>query len=100
MPIILSKIYNIDGNYTQEEKAMYEDLIDAVRLRISDDEPLKNILNKHQEKLSDGEIIRLANETARDINSGTPRTKYQLKYIYEKDSELVVLGIIIFWFIV
>ena len=99
MPVILSKIYNIDGNYTPEEKEMYEDIIDAVRLRVSDDEPLKNILNKRQEKITDGEIIRLANEAARDINSGNPRTKYSVSFIYKKDSELIILGIMIFWFI-
>ena len=99
MPIILSKIYNIDGNYTPEEKEMYEDIIDAVRLRVSDDEPLKNILNKRQEKITDGEIIRLANEAARDVNSGNPRTKYSVSFIYKKDSELIILGIMIFWFI-
>ena len=99
MPIILSRIYDIPGGYTPEEKAMYEDLIDAVRLRIADDEPLKNILNKKEEKITDGEIISLANEVGRDVNSGTPRTKFPLYYIYQKDSELIVLGIMIFWFI-
>ena len=41
MPVIMKRIYNISGNYTDSEKAMFEDLIDAVRLRIADDNVMK-----------------------------------------------------------
>ena len=99
MAVILSRIYNIPGVYSEDEKAMYQDIIDAVRLRIADDEPLRNILNKQQEKVTDGEIISLANEVGRDLNSGTPRTKYPLKQFYNMDSNAVIMGIMIFWFI-
>jgi len=99
MAVILSRIYNIPGVYSEDEKAMYQDIIDAVRLRIADDEPLRNILNKQQEKVTDGEIISLANEVGRDLNSGTPRTKYPLKQFYSMDSNAVIMGIMIFWFI-
>ena len=78
---------------------MYQDIIDAVRLRIADDEPLRNILNKQQEKVTDGEIISLANEVGRDLNSGTPRTKYPLKQFYNMDSNVIIMGIMVFWFI-
>ena len=99
MAVILSRIYNIPGVYSEDEKAMYQDIIDAVRLRIADDEPLRNILNKQQEKVTDGEIISLANEVGRDLNSGTPRTKYPLKQFYNMDSNVIIMGIMVFWFI-
>ena len=95
----MTKIYDINGNYTQSEKEMYKDIIDSVRLRIADDDPYKNVLNGYEEQISDGMIISLAKEATRDINSNVPRTKYSTEYIYSKDSELLIEGIMIFFLI-
>ena len=99
MPVIMKRVYDIKGNYTDAEKAMYEDLIDAVRLRIADDNVMKNFLYTHEERITDEQIIRLSKEAARDINAGNPPTKWTVENFYQHDSELLVEGIIIFYII-
>lgn len=93
----MKRIYNIPGNYTEAEKAMYEDIIDAVRIRCADDEAIKNFLYKHEERMTDEQIIRFAKEATRDCNSGVPKTKCTTAQIYKFNSELIVSGIIIFY---
>ena len=44
MPVTLTKIYNITGDYTEDEKAAYKSLIDDFRLGIGDDKAEDNIL--------------------------------------------------------
>lgn len=99
MPVIMKRIYNISGNYTDSEKAMFEDLIDAVRLRIADDNVMKNFLYKHEERITDEQIVSFSKEAARDLNSGNPPTRMTVEMFYKYNSELLVEGVILFYLI-
>jgi hypothetical protein len=97
MPIIMKKIYSISGNYTPEEKAILQEYIEMFRLRVSDDDSEKNILNKKTSQYSDNTIVKLLMQALNDINSGFPKTDYGLIFFTNSiDNNLIVDGAIVF----
>jgi hypothetical protein len=97
MPLVMKKIYQISGNYTQEEKQTLQDMIIAFRIRVSDDDPEKNILNKKTQKYSDDKIVQFFKMALGDINSSAPRTNdtiFSLAQIGQDD--LIIEGAIVF----
>lgn len=97
MPIIMNKKYSIQGNYTEEQKAILEKLIGDFRLSIGDDDPEKNILNKKMSAYSDEKIIRFLNRALSDLNGGQPRTTFTLwDFALNWDDTLIVDGAIVF----
>lgn len=94
MSIILKRVYNIPGKYTEEEREIYENLIDEFRLRVHDDIPADNILYEKASRYKDGTIIGLLNAAVNDINIfGIPPTKYSLKQMSTMQCDgLIVLG--------
>lgn len=97
MPIIMNKKYAIKGNYTEQQKAILEDLITNFRLSIGDDNPEKNILNKKMSVYSDEQIIRFLNRALKDINGGQPRTTFTLwDFSSNWDSSLIIDGAMVF----
>ena len=51
MPVILYKDYQIQGDYTEEQKEILSQLIEQFRLLVADDDPEKNILNTKRQKV-------------------------------------------------
>lgn len=97
MPLIMKKIYQISGNYTDEEKGILQDMITGFRVRMSDDDPEKNILNKKKEQYSDNRIVKFLELAVKDVNDGYPRTNYSIFKLYQMgEDSLVVDGAIIF----
>lgn len=97
MAIVMKRNYNIPGNYTEEEKAILRECIDIFRLKTSDDDPEKNILNKKMQQYSDAKIVSFLQAALGDLNSGFPKTNYDLIYFSKNiDSDLIVDGAIIF----
>ncbi|MCX8074093.1 MAG: hypothetical protein N2749_00705 [Clostridia bacterium] len=93
----MKKIYKISGNYTPEEKEVLTKYIDMFRMRVADDDPEKNILNKKAYQYSDDTIVKLIMQSLSDINSGFPRTTYSLIYFDRNiDDNLIVDGAIVF----
>jgi hypothetical protein len=93
----MHKIYHISGNYTQEEKQILQELITDFRVRMADDDPEKNIINKKMEYYSDDQIVRFLKLAIKDINSGYPATKYTIFTLTQRgDDDLIVEGAIIF----
>lgn len=97
MPIVMNKKYSIKGNYTEQQKAILEDLINNFRISIGDDDPEKNILNKKMSVYSDEKIVRLLERAMKDINGGQPRTTFSLwDFASHWDDTLIVDGAIVF----
>ena len=97
MPLKLTKIYEIAGNYTNEEKEILISLVRSFRLKMADDDSEKNIVNKKSQQYSDNKIIQLLEAATSDINSGNPRTEYSLFHIYKNiDDDIIVNGAMIF----
>lgn len=97
MPLVMKKTYQISGNYTDNEKEMLVDMINAYRSRMADDMPEKNILNKKKTQYSDNQIIQFLRLSTNDLNGGTPRTNFTMFDLYSRgDDDLVVLGAIVF----
>ena len=97
MSIVMKKIYAITGNYTPEEKIILAKDIDLFRLRMSDDDPDKNILNKKISQYTDDVIVKLIYASLGDINSGFPITNFKLVYFNDNiDDDLLVQGAMIF----
>ena len=97
MPIVLKKIYKIVGDFTKEEVEILKSLIDEFRLRMADDNPELNILNKKALKYTDDNIVKLVMSTLNDINGGFPSTNYSLSYVYNSiDNSLLLEGAMVF----
>lgn len=96
MPVTLTKIYNITGNYTDAEKAAYKDLIDQFRLSIGDDIPEQNILIGKIYQYSDNQIISLLNRALRDCNCGYPKSKLDIVAFHKENANLLILGATVF----
>lgn len=97
MPLIMQKIYKINGNYTQEEKEILQNMIVEFRIRIADDDPEKNILNKKTQQYSDDKIIQFFKLALNDINGGIPKTNYTIFTLAQAgDDDLIIDGAIIF----
>lgn len=97
MPIIMNKKYSIQGNYTEEQKAILEKLISDFRLSVGDDDPEKNILNKKMSAYSDEKIIRFLNRALSDLNGAQPRTTFTLwDFASNWDDSLIVDGAMVF----
>lgn len=97
MPLVMKKIYKITGNYTAEQKETLQQLINEFRIRMSDDDPEKNILNKKKAQYSDDKIVSFLKLGAHDINGGIPPTKYSIFQLYKMgNSDLIVEGAMIF----
>ena len=97
MPIIMNRQYSINGNYTDEQKAILERLIGMFRLTVGDDDPEKNILNKKMHAYSNEKIIRLLNRAMADINGGQPLTHFTIWQFAESwDDTLIVDGAVVF----
>lgn len=99
MPLIMRKTYSITGNYTEEQKEILQEMVDMFRLRMSDDDASKNILNGKQLQYSDDKIVAFLKTALSDINGGVPRTNYTL-FDFPKvgDNDLIVLGAMVFAF--
>lgn len=96
MPVILYRNYDIPNTYTNDEKAAYISLIEDFRTRIRDDVPEDNILYKKTLRFKDRQIINLINTAVKDINSfGVIKTKYDLIYYNNFDSNLLIEGAIV-----
>lgn len=96
MPVILTKIYNITGNYTEAEKAAYKSLIDDFRLGIGDDIPEDNILFGKLHQYSDNQIIAMINRAMRDCNCGYPKSNLNIVKFYKENANLLILGATVF----
>lgn len=97
MPVVLKKIYNFQGNFTEEEKEAYEAAIEMFRIKMGDDDPERNILNKKMAQYSDNKIVALIKSALSDINSDYPITNYTLVDFYKMgQDDLVIWGAMIF----
>lgn len=97
MPLVMKKIYQISGNYTQEEKQILQDMIVNFRARMADDDPQKNLLNKKTQQYSDDRIIGYFKMALSDLNGGAPITNYTIFTLYQRnESDLIVSGAMIF----
>ena len=96
MPVILQKVYEISGNYTDEEKDVYKNLIDDFRLAIADDIPEKNITIGKIYQYSDNQIISLMQRALRDLNCGYPKSNKSIVEMYHANANILIMGSIIF----
>jgi hypothetical protein len=97
MPIIMKKRYSISGTYTPDQIEVLEGLIDNFRGKMFDDDPEKNILIGKKNQYTDNKIISLLNITMNDINSGWPKTNYDLfQFVNLIDNDMPVDGAIVF----
>jgi hypothetical protein len=93
----MKKVYQINGNYTQEEKQTLQEIIVDFRARMADDDPQKNILNKKSQQYSDDKIIGFFKMALSDLNGGAPKTNFTIFTLYQRgDSDLIVTGAIVF----
>ena len=96
MSVVLAKIYEISGNYTEEEKSVYKDLIDDFRLAIADDIPEKNITIGKIYQYTDNQIISLMQRALRDLNCGYPKSNKTITEMYKTNANILIMGAIIF----
>lgn len=97
MPVVLEKKYSIPNSYDAPTTELMKVLIDDFRLRISDDIPENNILNQKTLTYTDGVICQLYENALRDLNAGTPRTRYEMANFAQMFGESVLtLGAIVF----
>lgn len=96
MPVVLTKVYHITGDYTEKEKEVYKNLIDEFRLGIGDDIPEHNVLYNKMYQYSDNMIISLLNRAMRDCNNGYPKSNLSIVRFYEENANLLLLGATIF----
>lgn len=96
MPIVLTKVYNITGNYTDAEKAAYKYLIDQFRLGIGDDVPEDNLLIGKIYQYSDNQIIALLNRALTDCNYGYPKSNLDIVRFRKENANLLILGATVF----
>jgi len=97
MSIVMKKIYAITGNYTPEEKVILAQYIDVFRLKMADDDPEKNVLNKKASQYLDNTIVKLIYSSLNDINSGFPKTNFSLvEFNNTIDDDLLVDGAMVF----
>lgn len=93
----MKKVYTIKGNYSEQEKEVFESLIELFRLSVCDDDPNKNILNKKAHEYTDERIIALLKRAMHDINGGFPTTSYSIyEFATQWDNTLIVDGAIVF----
>lgn len=97
MPLVLTKIYNITGDYTPTQLKYIKAMIDDFRLKMQDDDPEKNILLGKTLNYSDATVQHLLESALMDLNGGYPRTNYTLKnYHPVVDDDVIVQGAMIF----
>lgn len=96
MSVVLTKVYEISGNYTEEEKIVYKDLIDDFRLAIADDIPEKNVTIGKIYQYTDNQIVALMERALRDLNCGYPKSNKTIVEMYNANSNLLIMGAIIF----
>ena len=96
MAVVLAKVYEISGNYTDEEKAVYKDLIDDFRLAIADDIPEKNVTIGKVYQYTDNQIVSLLQRALRDLNCGYPKSNKTITEMYKINSNILIMGAIIF----
>ena len=96
MSVVLSKVYNISGNYTDEEKEIYKNLIDDFRLAIADDIPEKNVTIGKIYQYTDNQIISLMQRALRDLNCGYPKSNRTLAEMYNENENVLIMGAIVF----
>ena len=86
--------YDIPIIYKDEiQRNKLINMIDSFRVQIADDDKELNILDGQKEKYSDRKIVFLLQEGLKDLNRGTPKTKYTLFTF--PDSDLLVKSSII-----
>lgn len=84
--------------YSDEaEKEKMINLFDAFRTEINDADAELNILNGQEIENSNLRILKYFQRAIRDLNSGTPITKYQIKDF--PDEGLLIDGAVIFYLI-
>lgn len=97
MPIVMKRIFNIRGDYTDEQKEVLIRLIDMFRTTISDHDAEKNILNNKSLMYTDDRVLKLLLRAVADINGGVPLTNFDIFYIArEVDDTLIVDGAVVF----
>lgn len=98
MPVIMKRKYTfVTDDMTNEQKELYQKLIDMFRVRVLDNIPDKNILDKLQYHHSDTDIINYINTALNDINGEPPRTEFRIVYFAQKyGTNILVEGAIIF----
>lgn len=97
MPIVMTKFYQINGNYTPDQLAILQGYIDHFRLRIQDYNPETNILIGKMLRYCDDEVVMYLNTALMDLNSGYPRTEFTMfNFQWLLNPSVVIDGAIIF----
>ena len=95
--IVMTKYYNIPGNFTQQEKETFIELIDDFRVLSADFNPENNIAYRKKSIFTDTQIISFYELAVGDLNSGLPRTNFTaLAFGMSQDRSLLVLSAVIF----
>lgn len=82
---------------TEEEKEKMINLFDMFRTEVHDADAELNILNGGEIENTNAKILKYFQRAIRDLNSGTPITKYEIKNF--PDEGLLVDGAVIFYLI-
>jgi len=80
------RTFDIQGHFaTPEERDSLLAMMNSFALKMSDLDKSKNILNGKSFYFPDWQIIAMLKEGVKDINSGTPRTEFNIFNFPDKD---------------
>ena len=95
--VVMTRHYNIPGNFTQQEKETLTGLLDDFRVMSADYNPENNIAYRKKFVFTDTQIISFYELAVGDLNSGLPKTSFTaLAFGMSQDRSLLVLSAVIF----
>lgn len=95
--VVMTRYYNIPGNFTQQEKETFIGLIDEFRILAADFNPEYNIAYRNKFVFTDSQIMSFYELAVGDLNSGLPKTNFTaLAFGMSQDRSLLVLSAVIF----
>lgn len=97
MPLVLKKELKFLSSFSEDDKDLIQSMIDDFRLRMGDDVPDKNLLNKKMEHYTDARIYNFLKTALDDLNGGLPKTHYSMpEFARISDNDLLILGAMVF----
>ena len=95
--VVMTKYYNIPGNFTEAEKEAFSDVIDDFRVMIADFNPEHNIAYRKKHIYTDTQVMNFYELAISDLNSGPPKTSFSvLQFAMHQDKSLLVLSAVVF----